>query len=159
MNSDHVEVNKLLSTLNKHIKNCDVLDEQAIGNIIGLQRMNDNSLEVRQLLSICSQKLEFCEGRLSKEEITNFLFGLQNMIIDDGCEEVSTILKSLFKQIKRSVYISCHSHNNDDMIDNTLPKAVENVINSIKSVKKMCGRNTHFGIQEIMSLLIIAEYS
>jgi hypothetical protein len=36
MNSDHVEVNKLLSTLNKHIKNCDVLDEQAIGNIVGM---------------------------------------------------------------------------------------------------------------------------
>jgi hypothetical protein len=122
--------------------------------------MNDNSIEVKKLLSLCSQKLEFCEGRLSKEEITNFLFGLQNMIIDDECVEVSTILKALFKQIKRSVYISCHSNNNDyNMIDNTLPRAVENVINSIKSVKKMCGRNTHFGIQEIMSLLIIAEYS
>ena len=198
MNSDHREVNTMLSTFNKHLHNCDILDEKAISSICGLQRMNSGSYEVRELLSIFARKLTFCQGILSKDEITNVLYGVQNLISVDECDEVTIFLKSFVEQVNRSVYLvngissnypvhnnnnnnnnnennnndilndiddndiimsSNNNDNNNKIIKNNAGKSVESVINSIKSVKKMCGKNTQLKIDDIMSLLIVGDFN
>ena len=167
MSSDHFEVRKVLKLFNKHLQNCDIIDEKTIASISGLQRMNSASQEVREFLFIFGKKLEFCQGRLNKEEITNVLFGVQNMISLDECEEVSFFLNAFINQIQRSVYLTngisssstFENNDNNGIIKNHAGKSVESVINSIKSVKKMCGINTQLALEDIMSLLIVGDGS
>ena len=167
MSSDHVEVRKVLNLFNQHLQNCDILDEKSISSIFGLQRMNSASLEVREFLSIFGRKLDFCQGRLSKEEIINVLFGIQNLILLDECEEVTFFVNSFINQIKRSVYLTngisssstFQNNDNGEIVINNAGKSVESVINSIKSVKKMCGVNTQLAVEDIMSLLIVGDCS
>jgi hypothetical protein len=159
MNSDHKEVSKMLFVFNKHLRNCDILDEKAVASLVGLQRMNSGSQEVRDLLTVFAGKLERCQGRLNKDEITNVLYGLQNSISEDECEEVSFFLDALIRQVRRSIYLtsSVYYAGVSDVIQDRGSKSIESAINSIKSVKHMCGKNTQLGIQEITSLLMVAE--
>lgn len=159
LNSDHVEVSGLLSTLTKHISNSDIIDEKVVGSLFGLQRMNIDSNQVRQLLVVFSEKLDLCLGRLNIDEIAFAIYGLQNIVgTESPYKEVGIFLSALIRQIKRSVYLSS-SFDDVDVVENKASHTVESVINSIKSVKHMCGANTQLGPQEIMSLLVVAECS
>ena len=153
------EVNKLLSVLIPHIENSDIIDEKSVGSLFGLQRMNIGSEQVRELLVVFSNKLDLCLGRLNIDEIAFALFGLQNIVGEEiPCKEVTIFLSALIRQIKRSIYLS-NNYDDADVIEDRASRTVESVINSIKSVKHMCGSNTQLGPSEIMSLLIVAECS
>ena len=158
MSSDHKEVNNILSVFNKHLRNCDILDEKAVASLKGLQRMNGGSVEVRELLSVFADKIESCQGRLNKDEVTSVLFGLQNSISIDECEEVTLILGALIRQVRRSGYTTNHSYSsNNDIFEDKASKNVESAISSIRSVKNMCGKSTQLGVEEIMSLLMVGD--
>jgi uncharacterized protein (UPF0147 family) len=99
-NSDHAEVREYLSAIHTQIKACTAtdMDSKSISNaLLGLQRMNTDRREVRNILSMFAGKIKKNNDDWSLLSLSNSMIGLQRT---SDCPELVSILNAILPKIR-----------------------------------------------------------
>jgi hypothetical protein len=99
-NSDHAEVREYLSAIHAQMRACTAtdIDSKSISNaLFGMQRMNSDRREVRNLLSMFAGKIKRNDDDWSLVSLSNSMIGLQRT---SDCPEVISILNAILSKIR-----------------------------------------------------------